>query len=88
MPDFAVNALKTFAYAFFGTGSDAFEPKETVPAAARPEGPGRNYVPSPAGRQAVEGGRSGDAGGEEPAAAQGRGPRPPSGRSQEAMDPT
>ena len=28
-----MKALNTFAYAFFGTGSDAFEPKVTVPAA-------------------------------------------------------
>ncbi len=34
VPVFAVKALNTFAYAFFGTGSDAFEPKVTVPAAA------------------------------------------------------
>jgi hypothetical protein len=32
MPDFFVNALKTFTYAFFGTGSDAFDPIDTVPA--------------------------------------------------------
>ena len=32
VPVFAVKALKTLAYAFFGTGSEAFEPNVTVPA--------------------------------------------------------
>jgi hypothetical protein len=32
-PVFLVNCLKTATYAFFGTGSDAFEPNETESAA-------------------------------------------------------
>ena len=35
VPVFFVNCLKTAAYAFFGTGSDAFEPNETESPADR-----------------------------------------------------
>ena len=56
MPVVFVKFAITFAYAFFGTGSEAFQPNVTVPAAAFMNAPG---MPSLTGPTAHRGRRPG-----------------------------
>src|SRR5262249_43963018 len=88
MPLAFVKAAKTDSYAFFGTGSEAFEPNETVPdarrtrVAAAPRPAGRPYAaaaPAAPETSSVRGERTGSA---ERGPASDMGSSSPSGRDE------